>query len=818
MMVIPVSQHKLIKIRRINRVKLTRLALYCSFGACISSVVSSSTNSWLYTSEVLKYYVLPNNTQGYDDTQLNQPVFFKNASFGPWKFCWLDPMTEFHCNSVQYLVDDDPSDVTTSVQHCCDTRALRPPKVQGHTYLSVVCVCDRCGHPQRAMDSKAVDVDKLSDRTLVTVVLSMGESRWLRKVFNDLCDVGQGSISRQGFLRFLRTYQRDPRLNEAKHPPMTERSMDIILKAIDCPLDADISFETFVHYLWSDFCIDSPNISLEEVSDGMHAPLSQYFINSSHNTYCIGLQVKGAQLFPSSIHKEALADVEIYRQVLLSGCRCIELDCWDGPDGPIITHGPSAVMRMNEIPLKAVCSAIAETAFKTSPYPVLLSIENHLCKRQQKQMVTIFREVFGSKLLTHPLKTHPLVENQPLPPPHALRHKILVKAKRRFDNEDSVEVHRKLTITPIISTEQNELALLEDEVRKRQLCPEEEEISSKDLSKIVNYLTADKVPHTWNVDPRLFLMCSMSEDASMKVYRDFPQRQANKLVKHTSKRLVRVFPANMRIKSDNYLPNIHWMMGIQMVALNFQTNCPEMLMNHAMFEQTACCGYVKKPDCLNDSSLDFDIYSNHVPHRMPVTLKVTVLSSMFLPIVEGVSEVSPFFVTMELFGMPPYEKSSITRVSAVAGNGVFVHFRNKQTIFEKIVLPETAFLQFCVHRRFPNGNAVPIAYRTLSINRLHNGYRHVILRTVGNQNLGPMSLFVYFDVFYYVMKTQITVHSALMNPFNSARKEESLSMALLHPFAKCEEIVEDVTPLFMTDLPSPRPIPRVLRKTTRIVE
>ncbi|RCN33394.1 hypothetical protein ANCCAN_20773 [Ancylostoma caninum] len=123
MMVIPVSQHKLIKIRRINRLKLTRLALYCSLGACISSVVSSSTNSWLYTSEVLKYYVLPNNTQGYDDTQLNQPVFFKNASFGPWKFCWLDPMTEFHCNSVQYLVDDDPSDVTTSVQRkpfeCC---------------------------------------------------------------------------------------------------------------------------------------------------------------------------------------------------------------------------------------------------------------------------------------------------------------------------------------------------------------------------------------------------------------------------------------------------------------------------------------------------------------------------------------------------------------------------------------------------------------------------------------------------------------------------------------------------------------------------
>ncbi|KAK6026770.1 hypothetical protein OSTOST_07244 [Ostertagia ostertagi] len=85
MMVIPVSQHKLIKIRRINRQKLTRLAFYCSLGACINNGISSSTNNWLYTSEVLKYYVSPNNTQGYDDSQPQRPsVYFKNASLGPW--------------------------------------------------------------------------------------------------------------------------------------------------------------------------------------------------------------------------------------------------------------------------------------------------------------------------------------------------------------------------------------------------------------------------------------------------------------------------------------------------------------------------------------------------------------------------------------------------------------------------------------------------------------------------------------------------------------------------------------------------------------
>ncbi|KAK5983576.1 hypothetical protein GCK32_021874, partial [Trichostrongylus colubriformis] len=102
----------------------------------------------------------------------------------------------------------------------------------------------------------------------------------------------------------------------------------------------------------------------------------------------------------------------------------------------------------------------------------------------------------------------------------------------------------------------NELALLADDVVQRQLCPEKEEHSTSDLSKIVNYLTADKVPHVWNVEKRFYLMCSMSEEASIKIYKDSAQRQGNNLIKHTSKRIVRVFPANTRITSDNFLPNV----------------------------------------------------------------------------------------------------------------------------------------------------------------------------------------------------------------------------------------------------------------------
>lgn len=60
---------------------------------------------------------------------------------------------------------------------------------------------------------------------------------------------------------------------------------------------------------------------------------------------------------------------------------CVELDFWNGKtDEPAIVHGYTFVP---EIVAKDVLEAIAESAFKTSDYPVILSFENHCNPRQQ---------------------------------------------------------------------------------------------------------------------------------------------------------------------------------------------------------------------------------------------------------------------------------------------------------------------------------------------------------------------------------------------------------------------------------------------------
>ena len=111
-----------------------------------------------------------------------------------------------------------------------------------------------------------------------------------------------------------------------------------------------LSFDGFLKYLMSEDNSIIPPDKLD-LNNDMDQPLNHYFINSSHNTYLAGHQFTGK------------SSVEIYRQCLLAGCRCVELDCWNGrnSDEPIVTHGFTMV---TDILLKEVRKAIFFLNFK----------------------------------------------------------------------------------------------------------------------------------------------------------------------------------------------------------------------------------------------------------------------------------------------------------------------------------------------------------------------------------------------------------------------------------------------------------------------
>ncbi|XDC80490.1 hypothetical protein R6Z07F_011663 [Ovis aries] len=205
-----------------------------------------------------------------------------------------------------------------------------------------------------------------------------------------------------------------------------ESCRDIIEQFEPCPENKSkgaMGIDGFTNYTRSP-AGDIFNPEHRRVHQDMTQPLSHYFITSSHNTYLAGDQLTS----------QSRADM--YARVLQAGCRCVEVDCWDGPDGePIVHHGYTLT---SKILFKDVIETINKYAFIKNEYPVILSIENHCSVVQQKKMAQYLTDILGDKLDLSSVSSE---DATTLPSPQVLKGKILVKGKKLPANisEDAEE-------------------------------------------------------------------------------------------------------------------------------------------------------------------------------------------------------------------------------------------------------------------------------------------------------------------------------------------------------------------------------------------
>ncbi|XP_047138767.1 1-phosphatidylinositol 4,5-bisphosphate phosphodiesterase beta-4 isoform X1 [Hydra vulgaris] len=610
-------------------------------------------------------------------------------------------------------------------------------------------------------------------------------------VFAELGAKNKPYLTTDQLVDFLNNRQRDPRLNEILFPYYDISGAQAIVNTYEPnKAFADkgyISIDGLTKFLMS----SDANILLPgklQIHQDLTFPVAHYFINSSHNTYLQGHQLTGK------------SSVEIYRQVLLAGCRCIELDCWDGrteEQEPVITHGMTLC---TEVPFKDVIEAIKESAFKTSEYPVILSFENHCSAKQQKKMASYCLQIFGDLLLNKELEECPLLPGVPLPSPKMLKRKILIKNKKRdikvpvseTKNSNLFAQSIDLNISGVMLEISNMEDIPEDGELKEVVPKSEEEETpeveaQQELSELVNYFQpvhfrgferAEKVK-------RYYEMSSFSENAAMNLLKEQPVEFVN----YNKFQASRIYPKGSRVSSDNYIPQLFWNAGCQLVALNFQTLDVPMQLNLGKFEINGRCGYLLKPEHMRRHDRTFDPFvESTVDGIIAGTVQVRVISGQCL-----LERRSGTYVEVEMYGLPADTVRRKYRTKVVSNNGLNPVYDEEPFKF-KVILPHLAELRISVYEE----NGKMIGHRVLPVDGLSPGYRHIKLRNESYQPLCLPTLFVDIVTKDYVPESFSDFADALSNPMKYLSEKEKRTQQLeAFEFEESDSTVATSTPEFL---------------------
>jgi hypothetical protein len=169
---------------------------------------------------------------------------------------------------------------------------------------------------------------------------------------------------------------------------------------------------------------------------------------------------------------------------------------------------------------------------------------------------------------------------------------------------------------------------------------------------------------------------------------------------------MRAYPEGIRISSSNLDPSQFWRVGVQMVALNWQSIDKSMMMQEAMFNGTG--GWAQKPETYLSHSTYKDCRSELSTGKS--WLSISLLSGQNLPLPPGLESEDKLksYVKCEVHVEKPEEakddrafrklgKDSKFKKSIPPAKGIHPQFDEKHSmVFDSLpaLVPELSFVRY----------------------------------------------------------------------------------------------------------------------------
>ncbi|KRX01226.1 PLC-like phosphodiesterase, TIM beta/alpha-barrel domain [Pseudocohnilembus persalinus] len=478
-----------------------------------------------------------------------------------------------------------------------------------------------------------------------------------------------------------------------------------------------------------------------QVFQDMEKPLTDYFINSSHNTYLLENQLTGQ------------SSVNAYRNAFFKGCKCVELDIW-----------------------------IKENAFDYSEFPLILSFENHCTKPYQKQMAQLLNQHLKNQIYYVP--NDALVTDK-YPSPKDLKNKIIIKGKAKLEealkglykddyvqetkyhvNSEDLQFQDEENLDNLVHLEEKTFKEVPKIRKLHNLIPR---TKAQDLSKFQSEGDVDEDDRDDELDKEVELgeeltpyiamfgtkfgisgerniwqISSLSESKLLKISKKYQKE----LIDWHSRYLSRVYPFGLRFNSSNYDPFPSLLSGSQIVALNVQTYDIHQLIYMGMFQQNGGrnSGYVLKPKWMRHGEI--------LKHQNDFNDIQVILGQFLRPFdyENNVSDIVDPFVEIQIKGSEldtQKNKKQITNIIFDNGfNPVWtpkINSTNKKTLEFNLRCPDLAQVVIQVYDKDIIGKE-KLGWYSLPFNCIRPGFRVVQLLDQKLNTIENSCLFLHIDI------------------------------------------------------------------------